>query len=631
MIRKFDEHLKFDLPAGWTTEKGTDDNGNDYFGIRNGKEKNESTYAATVRLLEGGELSTDSDRKLISLGGKRKNSFKCISSTISILNVEMLVLNAMLGIAHESGIYTFLFRLAYRQTEDSRIKGWIDFINATIASVRIDGVDCSFDKLTRKKLDSATQSQEEREAENAPFPYAVPDENLHSQLNFQVRTRSALGMLGGAVHINTNGTEFSFNALSDYVDNGMVDDAKTVNLYKKIVEKNNDSWKIAETALDMARVFRVAPEYFNPSHDYEQEIEAGLIKKINSYTLFRSFVWTLCAYCDQENIEPSEVNIDTLEQIASYVAGRNNLNFKADSYATSICSTDDIGTYYIPDAVTPAMRNQLRSKSGSKSDSPDPVASLDQLRNDLAYVAPAMQEIHQVLESEKTGEPFEDKLAEVLYVWCCMAYAARTPFYTEDGPMNCMFEYPGTAEKTIRKTVKASFQQAAKDQEEQWISRHYTLVTKNPKITFRNKTFVFNISKNHPEAETIRKALTDKGALVRDSVSEKTDYLVCDPSFKGEAKITKAHELYNHGSGIQVIVLSALTEALGLSGDKEETEINGSSVKPAASIPDSRIKPEEYGITYREGNRERLPDGNPGWLYCFEKCRGARLCCLSAK
>lgn len=175
-----------------------------------------------------------------------------------------------------------------------------------------------------------------------------------------------------------------------------------------------------------------------------------MLRRCGMYEAFRSFAWTLAAYCNKEGLTPEEVTIDTIEEIAEFVVEqRERLNYKADSFCPVLCSGDDIHNYYIPDATSEAARNALAESIAKDSEDEvvDPQAhilSLDGLRKDMEYLFPAMQTIYDCLAVERDfNEPLEGAVAEVLYVWCSMTYALRSPIYTEDGPMNCFWDHPG--------------------------------------------------------------------------------------------------------------------------------------------------------------------------------------------
>ena len=77
------------------------------------------------------------------------------------------------------------------------------------------------------------------------------------------------------------------------------------------------------------------------------------------------------------------------------------------------------------------------------------IASLEGLRKDLADIYPAIRTIYDALEETRDrSEPLCDGAADILYAWCSMTYAAREAIYSEDGPINCWWDYPD--EKIIK-------------------------------------------------------------------------------------------------------------------------------------------------------------------------------------
>ena len=526
---------------------------------------------------------------------------------------EITTYVVLMLLEHKNGSYVIQFVKAMKKS-DSISNEWVQFINNVIQSAELDGVKGGFAKLTKQNLLSHIRDLKQEAIDNAPFPYAEPDESLHSQLNFQERSKNALKMLGGAVTVNATGTELSFNALEDNIDN--YESAQKRKIIQRIIEVDTEKWNTADKALEMSEVFRVSPEYFDSSHDREREIESGYIKKIETYELFRSFVWTLYAYCEKEGKAPDQVDIDTLEEIAQFVENRNNLNFKSDSYAPSICSADDIHVYYIPDAVTPTVRKQFEKAFGGDTDQDDKFGSLDQLRKDLSYVYPAMHEIYETLVDEKDGTPFRDPLSDILYAWCSMTYAARRPFFSEDGPVSCYFEYPGAAEEMIRNTVSASFLAAETEKKEEWIRDHRRVLTKDPVIEFRNKVFVINASENSAGKKKACEAIEDNGGIVRTAVSGQTDYLVCDPLYDPSAKIGKAREQILKGKELQIILLDDLLSAAGMRDEEDKTEDKAKETTKSTKNAEKQVSSGTLGISYDEnlyaygkGFQMAVPDG----------------------
>lgn len=86
------------------------------------------------------------------------------------------------------------------------------------------------------------------------------------------------------------------------------------------------------------------------------------------------------------------------------------------------------------------------------------IMSLDALRKELDYMYPAIKAIYDELEATRdTEEALTGGIADILYVWCSMTYAAREPIFTEDGPVNCWWEHPDNmtdSEENKQKYIK---------------------------------------------------------------------------------------------------------------------------------------------------------------------------------
>lgn len=66
--------------------------------------------------------------------------------------------------------------------------------------------------------------------------------------------------------------------------------------------------------------------------------------------------------------------------------------------------------------------------------------SLEDLRNDLEYILPAVKKLWNKLKDERNyDEALIGDEADIVYAWCSLAHAARGPIYYEDGPMTCFF------------------------------------------------------------------------------------------------------------------------------------------------------------------------------------------------
>ena len=294
------------------------------------------------------------------------------------------------------------------------------------------------------------KGEEEPEKE---FPTAKPDKKQHTHFDFIEGTKSALGLLGGMLQVNQNGTEFELVSVE-----GLACDeenpAHTILQQAKALDPGGFS--LAERALEMSSLFRVNREIFNPENDRENEIRYHMIRSITNYDGFRSFAWTLAAYCDMNGIEPGKVDYATLKAIAQFVRFENNLNFTSnDRFCPTLSSGDDLHVYYLPDTLIKQKGDEILSlvnQNVQENGNPCGVASLEGLRRDLQWLSPAMDTIYRKLsENRDEYEPLCGDTADVLYAWCSVCSAAAEPIFSEDGPMNYAFDYPGELFGAVKK------------------------------------------------------------------------------------------------------------------------------------------------------------------------------------
>ena len=285
-------------------------------------------------------------------------------------------------------------------------------------------------------------------AEEAPapeFPVAQPGEKQHTHLDFIEGTKSALGVLGGLVQVNRNGTEFQLVSIEGMSDD---DDIPANRILQQAAALDKSSFDLADKALEMSRIFRVQRDVFDPGSDRENEILYHMVRRIADYDAFRSFAWTLAAWCDQKGLEPGDVDYQTLKAIAKFVRFQNNANFTAnDQYCPALTSGDDRHVYFLPDELIREKGEELLAlvnQDVQENGNPCGLVSLEGLRKDLEWLLPAMETIHRKLSAERDPyEPLTGDAADMLYVWCSVCGAAGEPVFSEDGPMSYAFDYPG--------------------------------------------------------------------------------------------------------------------------------------------------------------------------------------------
>ena len=449
-MKKYDDILSFDLPEGYEEIRGINDSGNPTYAIGAGKTVDENgqdqyTYRLNLLVVPQDYEADQPDSPVIRLAGNIQNQIRFHTNSTAFMGIAFTVTTGFIMLIHEKTSYLCTSVVA---GGGDRLEGWINFLNDVLNAVVLDGKKGGFEPLTSQMVADASAAAQLAEEASLPFPAARPKENQHTHLDFLEKTAGGLGFLGGLVQMNATGTEYCFEQMADcYSDRS--DDEKIIG---EIAKADKVPFALASTAREMGEIFRVSKSAFNSGEDREQEIENGLLRRCKMYEAFRSFAWTLAAYCDRMKTTPAQVDIDTITEITDFVVEqRNRLNYTADSFCPTLCSGDDIHNYYIPDGVSAKTRSALiENMSGgdeAENMAMDPEAhilSLEGLRKDLEYLFPAMQTIYDYLAKDRDfDEALEGPVPEVLYAWCAMTYAARAPIHTEDGPVNCFWAHPG--------------------------------------------------------------------------------------------------------------------------------------------------------------------------------------------
>lgn len=101
-----------------------------------------------------------------------------------------------------------------------------------------------------------------------------------------------------------------------------------------------------------------------------------------------------------------------------------------------------------------------------------------------------------------------------------------------------------------------AFDREMRENGERWMRTYGSAVEKHPVISFYGKSFVLSgMEALGDEHEIdIEEAITEKGGVVRKSVSGKTDYLIVDPQWAGESKVKEAIGQQKKGSSVKIIL-----------------------------------------------------------------------------
>ena len=454
------------------------------------------------------------------------------------------------------------------------------------------------------------------ETDEKGLPLATPGENQHPHLDFLERTKGVLTLFGGMV--NQTGTEYAFYSLRD--DNGYSEPVSSA--LKRAVAKDRGRFALSERAKEMAEVFRVEIDCFDPGEDREQQILNGMLRRCTMFNDLRSFAWTLAAYCAAKAMKPADVDTTTLRSIAQLVQEREHLNYRADSYCPALCSGPDLHVYFLPDAASDEDRKTILdnvNEPDAEGTGLSAISSLDGLRAELMALAPAMEKIHAaLLASRDRRRELSGAMADVLFAWCSMTYAARDPIFTEDGPVNNCFEHPDQKnlwEEQWKKQREEYERKAAED----WLKAHEKDLNRGVKIAFSGKIFVFDGAPDGDKWLEILEKLTAKGGIHRAAVSGQTDYLVCDPRRAGDAKIRNIKEQRTKGrcKDTKIVLAEDFYRALGYDPNPKEPEkAPEPEQKAAPAAPDASAFDPALKLTFKNGVRRGdghytigIPDG----------------------
>lgn len=621
----FDEHLAFDLPEDYMVERNEDEDGNETFKIQGLEEignDGASSWKYSFSVENGDYNNSPFQASAAPITFEVPGQLECrglsLTKEYSVAFMTFTGFAIVLYLRHDDHLYVLKSSHVFsNEIDHEAMAEWVDSLNQVLDSIRIDGLSGDFEPITPELLTSNIRNVDEMSSDDNAFPIATPANDQHSHLSFHSSTKNLLSALGGNVRINQTGTEYAFNRIGDVAPLDILADEKEKQssiqkLLRRIEAARESDFDLSETALSMSQLFRVTYEAFNPSDDREQEITSGLIRRAEMYDGLRSFAWTLMAYCEKEEISPADVDFDTLQRLTAFIQSRNYLNYKADSFCPTLCSGDDCHIYFIPDAVSKNDKKQFSEFTGADAAR---MKSLDALRKDLRDIFPAIQTIYSNLADDRDpDEPLVNDVADILYAWCSMTYAARESFYSDDGPMNCMFAHPDEKNHWQERVKRGRLKEEIAAGNE-WMNRYQKHLTKNPSIQISGKSFVFTDVSHLDEWSTIQEKLKEQGGIRRTTISGKTDYLVCYPSQAGDSKLNQAFAQQQKGSGIQIILLDDLLKALGLSTQTPEEQLEkllpSSSNTPAkqADVDWSSLNIKQP--TYSQGLKA---DGDGYWM-----------------
>lgn len=407
--------------------------------------------------------------------------FTFLTSLIQVFDMSVLMITAVSPYNNENNQkdYVTVCKYMYKLLQSVRIHG--RKLNLGTVSLQDYLSMCVSNKNDKVELNTNNQSEEQNQKKKSQtnsksshkdFTRQIPDISLYPHYN-RLKSSGNIGIPGVQMVVNSTGTEYEFIQLANQTDNeDLKDDLREV--CKRLAAKNTAVYSLDTEAKEMQKLFHVSKSAFDPKHDRECEIEEGLLHRAYMMSALRSFAWTLSDYCQKCNCTPEDVDIDDLTELVKFIAAAEWLNYDGTTYCKGLCSGQDLHVYFVPDGISQADKKRLlpsdedynrikemKNVVPTYEELLPELNSLEDLRNDLKYILPAVKKLWNKLKDERNyDEALVGDEADVVYAWCSLAHAARGPIYYEDGPMTCFFtqmdtQIPPTSSAAPKKTGAA--------------------------------------------------------------------------------------------------------------------------------------------------------------------------------
>lgn len=451
-------------------------------------EKNAATEGKTLRELWVNAFEKQENVKYLILPGKPDTLMLTLGTGINIFGrvLKLVSLTTMVTV-DENSFLTLISSKGYNEENPDDYLPVVESMLTVVRSIVINGKGHAQEPVTAASVlealkpsfdgsapaevsiglnvtvdtgdETVTYGYSDRASSTEQLMRMQPDESLYPHyLSIKNNPASLLGTMGAKVVINGTGTEYEFKSLQKELTAAASDPDSDLSekysaLYQRIVDADHSEYNLDERAKEMLPLFRVDPSVFDTKHDRECELAEGYMHRAYMMSALRSFAWTLSDWCRNKNIQPEDLLYGDLQYIISHISIHEWLNYDADTYCVGLCGCQDLHVYYVPDGVSYSDRQALlpdaehlaqieaiRKQFPGFKEIPTQVHSLDALREDLSYILPAIETIYDALAEERNRmEPLSSDAADILYAWCALALAAKGPFFTEDGPINCWY------------------------------------------------------------------------------------------------------------------------------------------------------------------------------------------------
>lgn len=331
-----------------------------------------------------------------------------------------------------------------------------------------------------------------------------------------------------------------------------------LHFFQDLKDHDSSPWGLSETALDMATLFqsvRLAPGSWMSRTDGVRE---SLLPDGSLFHKLRSFAWTLADYCERNNIDFEDLPLALLLTLADFVLDQYGLNYSDESAFPGLCQKADLNVLYVPEALMGQTLEDIApnpDKDREDLQVPLQVHSLDSIRRDLEDLYPVILRLHEHLSEEmEAGREWSLAAADLVYTWCVLAYAAREPFFSDDG---ACYRYL-TESPPYRQAEKSTPLWA-----ERWQHNFGAFVTENPQIVFAGRRFAFSfVTRGDMKDEDIVRRTVARGGRYEATVSDESHYLVVQPEEASSFETRRALEIIQKGSGLEIILISDLESQL---------------------------------------------------------------------